>query len=172
MLPEYLKFVVLKLSHAPEIKKLRCRQGEHRVLTETWETKVIDCSSVRAHWKVREAKIFSSGAAGCRHIHPTYPCWKPSGSKIPPPSGVWSRLHQAPPPCTLECTSTRASPLENQCNRPLLQKTSIYNSFAQFTDHRRLQSFSSRGAFFVFLFFNVFFFPLYSLIFFSSFFFY
>ena len=46
---EFLKFGVLKLSHTPEIKKLRHRQGEHRVLMETGSTRrVIDFSSVKA----------------------------------------------------------------------------------------------------------------------------
>ena len=39
---------VLKLSCMPEIKKLRERQGEHRALTETGETRVVGGSSVRA----------------------------------------------------------------------------------------------------------------------------
>lgn len=46
---EILKTGVLKFSCLLEIKALKQREGEHRVLTETRETRIIDCSSVRAH---------------------------------------------------------------------------------------------------------------------------
>lgn len=38
-----------KVWWVPEIKTLNHKPGEHRVLTEMGETRVINCSSVRAH---------------------------------------------------------------------------------------------------------------------------
>lgn len=45
---ESVKFAVLKLSCVPDIKIMSHRPGEHRILTETEETRVIDSSVVRA----------------------------------------------------------------------------------------------------------------------------
>lgn len=58
---ESLKFGVLKLSCVPEIKTLSHRPREHRVLTETGETRVIDCSSVRTHWRVEDMNFQFQG---------------------------------------------------------------------------------------------------------------
>ena len=46
---ESLNVGVLKFSHKTKIKNLRHRQGTFKFLTETGDTNVIDCSSVRAH---------------------------------------------------------------------------------------------------------------------------
>ena len=58
-----LKFGVLKLRSMHEIKKLGHRQGEHRFLMENEETSMINCSSVRAHWRVGDVTGPLGGSA-------------------------------------------------------------------------------------------------------------
>ena len=62
-LGESLKFAIMKLSCAPEVKKqqqqLIHRQGEHRLLMETGDTRgVIDCSSLSPHRRVGRGKLW------------------------------------------------------------------------------------------------------------------
>lgn len=58
---ESVKFGDSSHGCVPEIKTLGPRLGEHSVQTETRETRVIDCFSLRAHWS-GGCELFSSGA--------------------------------------------------------------------------------------------------------------
>ena len=48
-----------KQGHVPEIEMLSHRVGEHGVWTETRETGVINCFSLRGHWGVRPQALYS-----------------------------------------------------------------------------------------------------------------
>lgn len=92
-------------------------QGEHSVLPETREGRLIEYFSVRTLWRVEGMNFQLQGyRRGPCHIPPTHQLWNHSWSETVTPTRGWKAYTKLCLPVPLRNSSPRSGPPENQFN--------------------------------------------------------